>query len=134
MNIKRFIIAVIAVFVTFQVLDFIIHGQILSQEYRSLSQVWRPDMMSKMWIMVITSLIMSILFVYVFIKGYEKKGILEGLRYGLIIGLFMIGVGSFNQYVVYPVPFSLAVKWFIFGMIEFTVAGIIVSAIYKPKE
>ncbi len=91
-------------------------------------------MMDKMWIMHLTSLFLSFLFVYIFTKGYEGKGVGEGVRYGLLIGLLMNGVGAFNQYVIYPVPFKLAVQWFIFGTLEFIIAGIITALIYRPEE
>ncbi len=133
MNIKRYVLAGIAVFATFQVCDMIIHGQILMQTYASLPSLWRPDMMSLMWVMLITGVVLSFLFVYVFVKGYEARGILEGVRYGLIIGIMMNGVGAFNQYVIYPVPFSLAIQWFAYGMIEFIIAGVVAAAIYRPK-
>ncbi len=133
MNIKRYLIAGIAVFATFQVCDMIIHGQILMKDYAALPSLWRPDMMPLMWIMWITGVILSFLFVYVFVKGYEARGILEGVRYGLIIGLMMNGVGAFNQYVIYPVPLSLAIQWFVYGMIEFIIAGVVAAAIYRPK-
>ena len=133
MNVKRFVVAVIVVFIVFQIFDFIVHGIILAPTYTTLKSVWRPDMMSKMWIMYITSFILSLLFVYIFIKGYEARGIGEGIRYGLLIGLFMNVVGAFNQYVIYPIPFSLALQWLIYGMIEFIICGIIAALIYKPK-
>ncbi len=134
MNIKRFILASLAVFVSIQITDPIIHGVILGPVYESLKEVWRPDMMSKMWIMLLTSLLFSLLFVLVYIKGLEENGIAEGVRYGIIISLFMNGVYIFNQYVVYPVPFSLALQWFIYGTIQFIIYGIITAFIYKPKD
>lgn len=134
MHIKKFVIAVIVVFVAFQILDFIIHGIILAPAYESLKSVWRQDVMSKMWIMYITSFILSLLFVYIFTKGYEGRGIGEGIRYGSIVGLLMNGVSIFNQYAVYPVPFTLALQWFIYGMIEFIICGIIAAVIYKPRN
>lgn len=133
MNIKRMIIASILVFAGIQVMDFVIHGIILSPVYQSLAHVWRPDMMAKMWILRLSSLVMSFLFVYIFIKGYENKGIIEGVRYGIIIGLFMNVIGMFSQYVMYPIPFSLSVQWFIYGMIEFIICGIIAALVYKRK-
>jgi len=133
MNIKRYVIAGIAVFATFQVCDMVIHGRLLMKDYEALASMWRPDMMSLMWIMWITCAVLSFLFAYVFVKGYEARGMLEGVRYGLIVGLMMNGVGAFNQYVLFPVPFVLAVKWFVFGMIEFILAGAVVAAIYRPK-
>ncbi|OHD72029.1 MAG: hypothetical protein A2W19_03555 [Spirochaetes bacterium RBG_16_49_21] len=133
MNVKRFIIASIVVYIVVQVLDFIIHGLILADTYKTLANVWRPDMMSLVWIFYAAGLVFAVLFVYIFIKGYEGKGILEGVRYGAIMGLFMNVIGMFGQYVMYPIPFLLSLQWFIYGMIEFIIAGMVVAAIYRPE-
>jgi hypothetical protein len=87
-----------------------------------------------MWIMYVTALIFSFLFVYIFSKGYEGRGIQEGIRYGLIIGLLMNVVGMFNQYAVYPLPLGLVIQWFIYGVIQFIICGIVVAALYKPSQ
>lgn len=133
MNIKRFFGASIAVFVANQLMDLIIHGVILGKTYETMVNVWRPDMDSKMWIMTVSSFIFAFLFVYIFTKGYENKGIAEGIRFGIIVGLLMNVVGMLSQYAVYPVPFSLVLQWFVFGMIQFTIYGIVAALIYKPK-
>ncbi len=134
MNTKRFIIASIVIFIAVEILDFVEHGLILRNAYGALMGIWRTDMNSVMWIMYVTALAFSFLFVFIFIKGYEGKGIAEGIRFGLLIGFLMIGVGIFNQYVVYPIPFNLAIQWFIYDMIRFVIYGIIASAIYKPAK
>jgi hypothetical protein len=133
MNVKRFIIASIAVFLAFEIIDAIVHMGILGKTYESM-QIWREDMMSKMWIMHVCTLILAFLFTYIFIKGYENKGIGEGARYGVIIGLFANIPYAFYSYASYPLPFSLCLQWFIYGMIEFIICGLIAAAIYKPKE
>jgi hypothetical protein len=131
-SMKRIILASIAVFISMQAMDFIVHSMILMKTYESLAHVWRSDMMEKMWIMYVSSIIFSFLFTYIFTKGYENKGVPEGIRYGFLIGLFMNVVGMLNQYVVYPLPFSLVIKWFIYGLFEYIIFGIIVSLIYQP--
>jgi hypothetical protein len=131
MNKKRLILAAIAVFLVYEITNPIIHGFILGKAYMALNDIWRTDMMSKMWIMHITNIIFSFLFVYIFSKGYENKGILEGVRFGIIIGLLITFIGIFNQYVVYPIPATLAIQWFIYGMVQFVIFGITTSLIYK---
>jgi len=86
-----------------------------------------------MWVMYITALFWSFIFVYIFTRGYEGKGWIEGLRYGLVIGLLIQVVGVFNQWVIYPLPIWLVIQWLIFGLIEFMICGIVASLIYKPK-
>lgn len=133
MNRKRYILASIVVFVVYEITNWIVHSLILSGVYQRLQSLWRPDMMDKMWIMYVTAFIFSFLFVYIFTKGYEGKGVAEGFRYGLYIGLLMNIVGMFNQYAVYPVPLSLTIQWFIYGMIQFIIIGIVTALIYRPK-
>ena len=132
MNTKRFVLASLAVFVAGMILDFLIHMVILKGAYESLASIWRTDMNSLMWLMYMSSLIFAFLFVYIFSKGYEDKGIMEGVRYGLIIGLFFLFPSAFGQYAMYPLPFSLIIQWFIYGLVEFIVFGIIAAVVYKP--
>ena len=134
MNTKKFIITSIAVFIVYEILELIVNNLILMGTYESLSHVWRADMMSLMWLIYVTALVFSFLFVYIFTKGYEGKGLMEGVRYGLLIGLLMNLTASLYQYVVYPLPFSLVVQWFIFGMIQFIIIGIVAAALYKPAK
>ncbi|TAL37064.1 MAG: hypothetical protein EPN93_06460 [Spirochaetes bacterium] len=132
MNVKKYLFASAAVFVAFQVLDFIFHGLIMSDIYKGLSGLWRPDMMSYMWIFYLGGVVLALTFTYIFVKGYEGKGIMEGVRFGIVAGLFMYVVGMFGQYAMYPIPFSLALYWFLYGMVQFVIGGIIASLIYKP--
>ena len=132
MNTKRFILATLAVFVVSVILDNLIHLVILKGAYEPLVSIFRPDMNSLIWLIYVGSLVFAFLFVYIFIKGHEDKGIMEGIRYGLIIGLFFLIPTSIGQYATYPLPFSLVIQWFIYGLIEFIIFGIIAAVIYKP--
>ncbi len=133
MNIKRYIIASIVIFIVMQLIGYLIHNVLLMPDYMALSALWRPEMMSLMWIMWLTGLLFSFVFVYIFIKGYERRGIVEGIRYGLIIAFFMTATSVFGQYVIYPLPLALVLKWLVFGFIELIIYGIIAALIYKPK-
>ena len=78
MNIKRFIIASIAVFVVIQAIDWLVHGVLMTKWYAEITGLWRPDMMDLMWVMILGSLFFSFMFVLIFAKGYENKGITGG--------------------------------------------------------
>ena len=138
-NTKGFAYAVIAVFVVFEALDFLIHGFILSGTYESLNEtgLWREDMESKMWIMYVTAFFFSVIFVYLFhffSKGHFASGLKLGFCYGLLTGLLMLVVGMFNQYAVYNVPLDLTWQWFLYGMAQMIIVGIVTAMIYKPLE
>jgi hypothetical protein len=133
---KQLLIAFVAVYVVGQVLGYLIHQVWLAPTYASLASVWRPEaaLQSKMWIMFVTSAFFSFFFCYVFARGYEGKGLAEGVRYGLIIGLFFGVSNAYDQYVVYPIPYSLALKWFLSSLAYCIVVGIVAAAIYKPTK
>jgi hypothetical protein len=130
----NYVFTSIVVFVVFQALNYVIHNLILMNAYAALADVWRTDMMRQMWIIYATSLVFSFLFVHIYRKGYEGKGIAEGIRYGLLIGLLMNVMGMFGQYAVYPIPFSLVIQWFVFGVIQIVICGIVAAALYKPSK
>jgi hypothetical protein len=134
MNTKKWVITSLVVFVAAQILEFIIHYLILGSAYQATSHLWRPEeeMNQMMWLMWLTGLVWAFLFVYIFAKGYEGRGIMEGVRFGLIIGVFYSLPMSLGNYVTVPIPFNLALNWFIFGMIEITILGILAALLYKP--
>lgn len=135
MNVKRLIIAFIVVFIVLELTNILIHNVILSSTYakEEIAKVFRSmeDIESKMWIGWVVDVIWSFFFVFIFIKGYENKGWLEGLRYGIYIGLFMSLPAAYYQYMIYPLPYYLTFQWFIYGFIQYVILGIIVSLIYK---
>jgi len=117
MNIKRFIFASIAVFIIIQGIDWLVHGVLLSGWYAEIKGLWRPGMMDLMWVMMFGSLFFSFMFVYIFTKGYEGRGISEGARYGLLIALLMYVSGMLGQYFMYPIPLGLALIWVLYGIV-----------------
>ena len=132
MNAKRFVLAAIVVFVVSQILEFLIHGVILASTYESLKDLWRPDMESKMWIYPVIGAIWSLLFVYIFVKGREGKGVMEGVRFGVVIGLFVGIPMAYGAYAMIDIPYSLALQWWIYTLIECVILGVIAAAVYNP--
>lgn len=137
MNSKKFWIAFIVVFLVLEVTNYLIHGVILHSTYMSdeYKMLFRPEdaMMGNMWIMWLMDLVWTYFFIFFFVKGYESKGVMEGIRYGFYIGIFFYMVTSIQTYVVYPVGFGLTFAWFICGLIQTLILGAIAAAIYKPK-
>lgn len=131
---KTFWIGFVVVFVVAQIIGFLVHGLWLQGTYQALAAVFRPEaeISSMMWLMMAGSVVTLFLFCLIFTKGYEGKGIGEGIRYGLLIGLFMSVPMALDQFVVYPITAELAAIWFITGVINFMILGAVFAAIYKP--
>lgn len=137
MNTKKLVTAFVVVFILLEVTNYLVNMVILSSTYANpeISKIFRPmaEMDAKMWMMRIADLVYSFFFVFIFVKGYENKGIMEGVRYGIYIGIFIQFMAAVAQHVVYPVQASLAVQWFIYGLIESVIFGVAAAVIYKPK-
>jgi ABC-type multidrug transport system permease subunit len=136
MNVKRFVIAGIAVFVAMMILDFIFHMGLMGPVYEEIKEVTRSDseMMRVMPIGYIFALLWSFLFCYIFIRGREGKGLIEGVRFGILMALFYSLITSIWQWTIYPIPFKLVIYWFLIGLVEMVILGILVAGIYKPVE
>jgi hypothetical protein len=131
---KKILIGFVITFVLLEVLDILIHGVILMNAYQATQNVWRPDMMQKMWILHIVKLVVAFLITFIFSKGYEGKGIMEGLRYGLYIGVLMSIGMAYGTYAMVAIPYSLALQWFIYGVVEYTIVGVALALVFGKKE
>ena len=133
---RKLLVGSVAVFVTLEVLDYLIHGVLLDATYKSLSALWRPDMASKMWIIHVVAVIGAFFFTFIFSKGFENKGIGEGLRYGFYIGFWMSTGFAYGSYAMIAIPYSLALQWFLYGLVEYMIAGVVLALVFgsKPKE
>ena len=137
MNKKRWVVASLAVFVVAMVLEYIFNNYCLKDVYLATAQFWRPeaDMMKLMPYYWVALFVAAFFFTYIYIKGYEAKscGIGEGFRYGLIICLFVNLPIAAIVYATMPVPTKLPVEWFITGMGEYIILGIVAGLIYKKE-
>lgn len=134
MNWKKFFIALITIYVVGGVLNFLVHGVLLMSAYQELASIWRTDMDSYMWIQWVTALFLCFFFVYIFVRGYEGRGIMEGVRFGLVIWAFMTIPSVYSQFMVYPLPYSLILKWLFSDLVIWVVMGVLTALIYKPAE
>jgi len=133
---KTFWIGWIVVFVVMQAYGYLVHEVGLSETYQSLASIFRPqeEMASMMWMMMVGGVFSLLLFCYIFTWGHEGKGVMEGVRYGALIGVFASIISAVDSYVIYPLTGELAVIWFVTGVVAFIISGAVFAAIYKPSS
>ena len=126
----------IVVFVVMQLYGYLIHTVGLSDLYASVASIFRPEaeMMDMMWIMMVGSAFGTLVFCYIFTFGAEGKGVMEGVRYGALMGLFLAIPSSVDAYVIYPLTLEIAVIWFVTGVVGLMIAGAVFASIYKPAS
>jgi hypothetical protein len=137
MNTKRWLLASVAVLVVIAVLEFVIHGVLLSGVYKQTASLWRSekDMQQVVWIFWLGFLVFAPFFALIYAKGYEKgkPGLGQGLRFGFYVGAMLSVLHSFGWYVILPIPFALACYWFVTILVEFLAAGAAVGLLYRTE-
>lgn len=135
MNVNRYVIGSIVVFVYLFVIEWLFHGVIMNSWYQENLSLMRSraDAGSFAVWMILGFLVLAFGFCYVFTKGYENKGLAEGIRYGLYVAFaFSISMTLVN-YSVFPWPAKWVIAWIIGGIIIMVLAGLIFAAIYRPR-
>jgi hypothetical protein len=134
---KKIWIGFIVVYILTEVLDYLINGVFLGPIYEWLARdvpgLYRPEGM-KVYIFFISHIFFSFFFVYIFSKGYEGKGIIEGARYGFYIALMVVLPAAYAEYAMHPIPYSFALKWFLLGAAEYIVAGAVLALLFGSKQ
>lgn len=129
--IKRMLLAVVAVFIAWSILDYIIHGVLLQPTYEATANLWRPMEEMKMPLMYVVTLLFTACFVAIYGFLVTEKSLVSGIKFGALFGL-AIGISmGFGSYSYMPIPLTLAWSWFFGSLFEALAAGAIVGAIIK---
>lgn len=132
---KRFILSWIAVYAFFSFSGYLIHDVLLHKIYISLMpSLHSENIKSKIWAFVITSVSGTFFYTLIY-SAWKKNGtITEGLKYGIFIGAWMGLNMSLNTYASTGlIPFSLAMQWLIYAIIQYSIAGVIIAFVYNYK-
>ncbi len=121
----------VTVFVTTQLVEGLVGFILLGPTYGHSPHIWRPIAEIKLWMLPVTGAFFSFFFVYIFSKGYEGKGLIEGVRYGTYAALMIVLPHAYNSYATQQIPYSVALIWFLSGTLEYILAGMLLSAAFQ---
>ena len=132
MNVKKLLIATLVVGAVFNVLDFVVHTQILAGTYAKLTGLFRSDM--PVPYLVIGDFVAALVFVWVYDRVYGSfgGGPKGGATYGLYAGVLVnFPTWIFLNLLFVGFPYSLAWIWTVYGVIGGVIAGAVAGATYK---
>jgi hypothetical protein len=130
---KKLWLGIVAVFVVLSVCETIVNLLLLSSAYQATAALWRPMAEMKVWLFYVVYLFIAFFFTLIFSKGYEGKGIVEGLRYGFYVGMMMAVPAAYGMYGAMPIPYSMALQWFLYGLVEYLLCGMVVALVYGKQ-
>ena len=131
---KRFLIAWVVVFVLWFLGSFLVHGQLLHDDYAKLASLFRTEADSQQYFvwMLVAHVIMAGAFVWIYSRGVEATaGTGQGIRYGLAIALLTVVPTYLIYYVVQPMPGATVVKQIVFDTILVVILGLVVAFLYR---
>ncbi len=89
MNVKRYWMAVAAVFVSVGIVATIIADVLFVDQFASLTVLFRPEAEINMALFLLGHFLETAVIVFIFVRGYEGLGMIEGVRFGLAIGALL---------------------------------------------
>ena len=102
------------------------HGSFLAPDYQATAALWRAPAEMNQGALSAGLALMAFMATYIFAKGYQGSGWKEGLRFGILVSLFLFGLGLIT-YATQPIPFSIIALWALGDLITYTVGGIVLS-------
>jgi len=128
---KKIILAMVAVFAVWSVLDVVIHNLLLKHEYAATASLWRPVAEMKMLLLSGVTAAVSALFVLIYALLINPKSIGAGFKFGLLFGLaagISMGLGSYSYM---PITEKIALFWFFGIFFQLVIAGLITAWIVR---
>ncbi len=133
MNVKKLLLATVVVGVVMNIVDFLVHGQLLAGYYANLPLFKKEAAIQ--WL-VIGDFVAALVFVWVYDRvlssfGGGPKG---GATYGLYAGILAnFPTWIFANLLFEGFPYGLAWTMTLTGVVWCVIAGAIVGALYNRK-
>ena len=135
MNFGRLVAAAIVGLVVEVCYGFLVYGMLLSGEFGKYPALYRsaesgpgylPLMFGGLFIAILAAAMM-------FAKGYEGgSGAAEGVRFGVLLGLFAVFAFAGVNYGVLNIGRRLALYTAFASFVEWTLIGTAIGLVYKP--
>ena len=130
----RIVVAIIIVLIVWTILNFLVHGVILGPVYEETANLWRAEEDMKVGVMNLANALSATFFVLLYALLIRPRSLSSGLKFGILYGLAVgipMGYGTFS---VMPIPYSMALTWFLGSLVNAILGGLIVSFIIRDRS
>lgn len=140
MNIKRFLVSGIVIWMVNSVIGCLTCGKYFNWVYQLPPNIWKKPceimFIENMTGAYLFSLFGALAFVLVFVilyKGIPGRGVGKGISYGFLMWFVgaLIGIGSMTFYM--KISIVVISYWIVLALVMSLIDGIIAGAIYKEK-
>lgn len=133
-NNRRLATAIVAAFIADIVFYMLFHDSFMMPAYTETLEMWRSeeDILRYSGYRYLGHLILVSIAGIIFARGYEKKDIMEGFRFGLLIGLLMASQ-TVVAFAYSPIPDFLFTGWLVGNLMEGVIIGLMLAMVYRIK-
>ena len=124
----------LAIFLAWNVLEFVLHGVILKPTYLEMTELWRPLDEWKYGVGQMVMAVSAIAFALLYVRLIGNKSMPAALSYGFLFGIMAGVVAGYGTYSVQPISHNVALTLFLAKLMKMTLAGLIVGLIVRPKR
>ena len=135
MDYKRIALAAVVAWVVDSAYGVIVWMKLLGSEFAKYPALFRPeaDMNAHMPLAFAGSLLAMFVLATIYAKGYEGgKGVVEGMRFGILMALFTLGFVSIGLYASFNLGRRIAVMASAASFLEMIIVGAVIGLMYKP--
>jgi len=136
MNYSRIGLSTVAGMIAFFICGFLIFGLLIAHDFAPFAGVYRSPaaMQEHAPIGILSSFIAILVMSIMYAKGYEGgRGLLEGLRFGALVGLFLAFKCVAEEYMTLNIGGKLALEMAAGVLVEMAIVGMVIGMVYKPK-
>lgn len=137
MNYGRLALAAVAATVVDGVYGFLVYGNIISGEFARYPAIYRSSETQTAYLPVMFLGIFFAMLVasYLYAKGYEGgNGLQEGMRFGVLVGLVMVGYVAGVNYAIMNIGRRMALYYALAGLVEWVVVGMTIGFVYRAAR
>lgn len=131
---KQFTLAVLAAFVLFSGLGYLVHGYLLSGAYSHYPNLFRDadETAKHMPFLLFANLVTAVPFVWIYERGRQDKPFLgQGIRYGIAMAALVPAAKFITYYAIQPIAHGLALHQILFDGAAIVIIAVVVARIYK---
>ena len=137
MNYARLAMAAVAATVFDAVYGFGVYGTLLAPEFAKYPEVYRSNEagMAFLPMMFVGLFFAMVAAAMIYAKGYEGgSGLAEGVRFGLLLGVFVVLAFVFVNYATLIINRKLTGMVAVAAFVEWALIGTIIGLVYKPAK
>ena len=137
MNYGRLVAAALAGTVVDAIYGFLVYGMLLASEFGRYETVYRgadapPIFLMTMFAGIFVAMLAAVV---IYSKGIEGKGgPAEGVRYGMLLGVFLGVLFASISYGTLNIGRKLTAMMAVAGIVEWTLVGTVIGAVYRAER